>query len=59
MTKRIVTAIVALALFVPVSFPIAVFALRKKQPVDYADYIRKKREAYYRRYGGGYVNSRT
>lgn len=46
-----------LALFVPVSFPIAVFALRKKQPVDYADYIRKKREAYYRRYGGGYGNN--
>ena len=36
---------------------IAVFALRKKQPVDYADYIRKKREAYYRRYGGGYGNN--
>lgn len=46
-----------LALFVPVSFPIAVFTLRKKQPVDYADYIRKKREAYYRRYGGGYGNN--
>ena len=48
-----------LALFVPVSFPIAVFALRKKQPVDYADYIRKKREAYYRRYGGGTYESRS
>ena len=48
-----------LALFVPVSFPIAVFALRKKQPVDYADYIRKKREAYYRRYGGGTYGSRS
>lgn len=41
-----------LALFVSVSFPIAVFALRNKKPVDYADYVRRKREAYYRAYGG-------
>lgn len=44
------------ALFIPASFPIIVFALRNKQPIDYAAYLKKQREAYYRRYGapGGY-----
>lgn len=42
-----------LSLFIPVSFPIVVFVLRNKKPINYAEYIRKKREAYYNRYGGG------
>lgn len=40
-----------LSLFIPAAFPIIVFVLRNKPPVDYAEYIRKKREAYYRRFG--------
>ena len=56
------TGLAFLSLFIPAAFPIIVFVLRNKQPVDYAEYIRKKREAYYRRYGapggyGGYNNS--
>lgn len=43
-----------LALFVSVSFPIAVFALRNRTPVNYADYVKKRQEAYYRRYGNPY-----
>ncbi len=56
------TGLAFLSLFIPAAFPIIVFVLRNKPPVDYAEYIRKKREAYYRRYGapggyGGYNNS--
>ncbi|MGN1052185.1 MAG: hypothetical protein ACI4SH_02200 [Candidatus Scatosoma sp.] len=45
-----------LTLFVPSSFAIAVFALRNRKAVDYEAYIRKRNEAYYRRYGGGNGN---
>lgn len=42
-----------LTLFLPSSFAIVVFALRNRKAVDYEAYIRKRNEAYYRRYGGG------
>lgn len=46
-----------LTLFVPSSFAIVVFALRNRKPVDYEAYIRRRNEAYNRRYGaGGYGN---
>lgn len=47
-----------LTLFVPSSFAIVVFVLRRRKPVDYAAYMRKRREAYYRAHGyGGYGNA--
>ncbi len=61
------TALSLVSLFIPMAFPIIVFVLRNKQPIDYGEYLRKRREAYYRRYGapgsgygggyGGYNNS--
>ena len=46
-----------LTLFVPSSFAIVVFALRNRRAVDYEAYLRKRNEAYQRRYGaGGYGN---
>lgn len=54
---RAFTALSVVALFIPASFPIIVFVLRNKQPIDYAAYLKKQREAYYRRFGapgGGY-----
>lgn len=47
-----------LGIFVPLSRYIAIFVLRNKQAVDYNEYMRRKREAYARRYGntGGYGN---
>lgn len=54
---RAFTALSVVALFIPASFPIIVFVLRNRQPIDYAAYLKKQREAYYRRFGapgGGY-----
>ena len=54
---RAFTWLSLVALFIPASFPIIVFVLRNKQPIDYAAYVKKQREAYYRRFGapgGGY-----
>ncbi|MBQ8885415.1 MAG: hypothetical protein IJY62_03505 [Clostridia bacterium] len=44
------------AIFVPISRYIVIFVLRNNQAIDYNEYMRKKREAYARRYGnmGGY-----
>ncbi len=51
------TVLSVVSLFVPMAFPVIVFVLRNKKPIDYAEYLKKRREAYYRRYGapnGGY-----
>lgn len=46
-----------LTVIAPSAFAIVVFVLRRRKPVDYAAYMRKRREAYYRAHGyGGYGN---
>lgn len=47
-----------LGIFVPLSRYIVIFVLRNYRPIDYNEYMRRKREAYARRYGnmGGYGN---